>query len=149
MRSNTKQEFQEVESKIKSAVERDKILYKKLKKNKTNQNYNNNLDNQKEYTHPRNQNYTTELKSDYIIEYDKSLKPKLLREKSIEKKVKINSQTKNEKRSNNASNTNNIKAKNNDNKIEEQKKMKMRMKQKVIYLHMLHPKEPKTFSWEK
>jgi len=32
MRSNTKQEFQEVESKIKSAVERDKILYKKLKK---------------------------------------------------------------------------------------------------------------------
>lgn len=79
--------IQEVESKIKSDVERDRKMYQKLKQNEKQINENK----EPEYTYPRKKKEEPNMKivvtSDYKIEYDKSLKPQTIREKSIERKV--------------------------------------------------------------
>lgn len=82
-----------MESKIKNDVERDKKLYNILKQNTKAVN----LNKENEYTFPRKKdknNTDSNLKrimtSDYKIEYDKSLKPQAIREKSIERKVLSN-----------------------------------------------------------
>ena len=83
--------IKEVESKIKNDVERDKKLYNIQKQNTKSV-----VNKENEYTFPRKIDNNTDsnikriLTSDYKIEYDKSLKPQAIREKSIERKVLSN-----------------------------------------------------------
>jgi len=79
-------EYGDVQSKIKDQVARDKKMYQIMNPNQKKHNRLN-----KDYNHPRkirNENVKTVIVPDYKIEYDRNLKPQAIREKSIERVVR-------------------------------------------------------------